>query len=162
MFYLVSGIHVSPTGQDVTALVPIGLSTSGDSRGNPPHEQLWVLYSWDIYCVDADGALFDTALLSVVFAFSHYVIAPVPIGLKYMFCLTTSVANETSLKDCIEYCLVSEALMETLEETYLTSSFGFCIVGCATTMCSRLSSQGTVPELAGCVNTCVERCTMKN
>ncbi|TYH18664.1 hypothetical protein ES288_A05G290900v1 [Gossypium darwinii] len=109
MFYLVSGIHVSPTGQDVTALVPIGL--------------------------------------------------------RYTFCLTTCVTNGTSLEDCIQYCLVQEALVETLEETHLTSSFGFCIVGCATTMCSRLSSQmrtDTARKVVGFVNTCIERCTMKN
>ncbi|TYH87466.1 hypothetical protein ES332_D01G118700v1 [Gossypium tomentosum] len=31
----------------------------------------WMAYL-DIYCYDADGALFDTALLSAVAAFSHY------------------------------------------------------------------------------------------
>ncbi|TYH18663.1 hypothetical protein ES288_A05G290800v1 [Gossypium darwinii] len=112
------------------------------------------------------GVLMFCLLLGILVSpLRQDVTALVPIGLKYTFCLTTCVTNGTSLKDCIQYCLVSEALVETLEETYLTSSFGFCIVGCATTTCSRLSSQGTMPaaiELAGCVNTCVERCTMKN
>ncbi|KAK8311995.1 hypothetical protein V6Z12_D01G009800 [Gossypium hirsutum] len=35
----------------------------------------WMAYL-DIYCLDADGALFDTALLSAVAAFSHF---PVPV-----------------------------------------------------------------------------------
>lgn len=30
-----------------------------------------ILLLQDIYCLDADGALFDTALLSAVAAFSH-------------------------------------------------------------------------------------------
>ncbi|KAH1120362.1 hypothetical protein J1N35_003522 [Gossypium stocksii] len=131
----------------------------------------------DIYCVDADGALFDTALLSAVAAFSHCksfshfhqifpsrqaVTALVPIGL-YTVCLTNCVTSGTSFKDYIQRCLPS---VETLEETHLRSSSGFCTVGCATVTCSRLSSKGRMPatarEVADCINTCVERYVMKN
>ncbi|KAB2043344.1 hypothetical protein ES319_D01G009600v1 [Gossypium barbadense] len=93
------------------------------------------------------------------------VTALAPIEFGYAFCVTTCVPNGTSLGDCIQRCLPSEALVETLEETHLTSSSVFCIVGCAALTCSMLSSQGRLPaarEVAACVNTCTERCAMKN
>ncbi|XP_016707095.1 vacuolar-sorting receptor 3 isoform X1 [Gossypium hirsutum] len=68
-----------------------------------------------------------------------------PVGFGYAFCGTSCVANGTSLRDGIQRCLVSEALMETLEETHLTSSSVFCTVGFATMTRSRLSSQGRMP-----------------
>ncbi|MFQ6621636.1 hypothetical protein Gotur_001867 [Gossypium turneri] len=73
------------------------------------------------------------------------VTALAPVGFGYAFCVTTCVANGTSLGDCIQRCLLSEALVETLEETHLTSSFVFCTVGCTAMTCSRLSSQGRMP-----------------
>ncbi|KAK5832622.1 hypothetical protein PVK06_016424 [Gossypium arboreum] len=77
------------------------------------------------------GVLMFCLLLGILVSSPRQdVTALVPIRLKYTFCLTTCVSNRTSLKDCIQYCLASEALVETLEETHLMSSFGFCIVGC--------------------------------
>ncbi|TYG81509.1 hypothetical protein ES288_D01G010400v1 [Gossypium darwinii] len=73
--------------------------------------------------------------------------------------------QRNSLGECIQRCLPSEALVETLEETHLASSSVFCTVGCAAMTCSMLSSQGRMPaarEVAACVNTCTERCAMKN
>ncbi|MBA0636960.1 hypothetical protein Godav_029139 [Gossypium davidsonii] len=68
------------------------------------------------------------------------VTALAPIGFGYAFCVTTCVANGTSFRDCIQHCLPSEALVETLEETHLTSSSVFYTIGCAAMTCSRLRS----------------------
>ncbi|KAH1120581.1 hypothetical protein J1N35_003741 [Gossypium stocksii] len=73
--------------------------------------------------------------------------ALIPIGLKYTFCFTTDVANGPSLKDYIQHYLMSEALVETIEDTHHTNSSTFCTLECATTMCSRLSSQGQPDSL---------------
>lgn len=41
----------------------------------------------DIYCLDADGALFDAALLSAVAAFSHCKFAtPLPFFFQWVWC----------------------------------------------------------------------------
>ncbi|KAB2043346.1 hypothetical protein ES319_D01G009800v1 [Gossypium barbadense] len=109
--------------------------------------------------------MFCLLLLILVSPSRQAVTALVPIGLGYTFCVTTCVANGTSLGECIQRCLPSEALVETLEETHLASSSVFCTVGCAAMTCSMLSSQGRMPaskEVVGCVNTCIERCAMKN
>ncbi|TYG82828.1 hypothetical protein ES288_D01G120700v1, partial [Gossypium darwinii] len=79
-------------------------------------------------CLLVDGVQFKGD------GYSHYE-ALAPVGFGYAFCVTTCIANRNSLGDCIQRCLLSEELVETLEETHLTSSSVFCTVGCAAMTC---------------------------
>ncbi|KAK5844171.1 hypothetical protein PVK06_000306 [Gossypium arboreum] len=104
---------------------------------------------------------------TILFANVFYptIIALIPIGLKYTFCFTTCVANGSSPEDYIQHFLMLEALVETIEDTHHTGNSTFCTLGYATTVCSRLSSQvkpDTAREIVDCVNTCIEKCVMKN
>ncbi|KAH1048097.1 hypothetical protein J1N35_038881 [Gossypium stocksii] len=51
-----------------------------------------------------------------------------------------------------------------LWRTPITLAAQHSTLRCATTMCLRLNSQrkAAAKEVVGCVNTCIERCTMKN
>ncbi|KAK8313521.1 hypothetical protein V6Z12_D01G113100 [Gossypium hirsutum] len=79
--------------------------------------------------------MFCLLLLILVSLSRQAVTALTPVGFGYAFCVTTCIANRNSLGDCIQRCLLSEELVETLEETHLTSSSVFCTVGCAAMTC---------------------------
>ncbi|KAK2651372.1 hypothetical protein Ddye_011228 [Dipteronia dyeriana] len=82
----------------------------------------------------------------------------------YALCFVPCVIAEGSAAKCalicVRKCLVKPSSIDLQKDTHHSY---FCKVGCATSLCTNLSTKEdpAVEKVEGCVNTCSETCTQK-